>query len=68
MRFWLIRDEDGDLWMVDGKPLRKMKHIWEVDLEARMVVMPKELFPVVKWEDVEPTEIEIKIIKKESVQ
>lgn len=67
MRFWLIRDKYGDLWMVDGKPLRKMKHIWEVDLEARMVVMPKELFPVVKWEDVEPTEIEI-IIKKESVQ
>ena len=68
MRFWLIRDENGDLWMVDVKPMIKMTHMWIVSLDARIVVMPKELFPTVKWEDEEPTEIEIKIIKKESVQ
>lgn len=66
MRFWVVRDKDGDLWLTDEKPDGKLETIWCIGLSDCLVKMPKELFPTVKWEDEEPTEIEIKIVKKEN--
>lgn len=66
MRFWVVRDKNGDIWMTDEKPMCKRETIWCIGLSDCLAKMPKELFPTVKWEDEEPTEIEIKIVKKEN--
>lgn len=53
---WVARDEDGILCFYNTKP-RKEETRWNSNYTA--VVIDCKLFPDVKWEDEEPTEVDI---------
>lgn len=58
---WAARDEDGTLYIYEEKPYKNI-HVWNCDeLEYFPII---ELLPEVKWEDEEPTEVELIIKKK----
>lgn len=61
---WVARDKNGTLWLYDKKP-RKKKRVgcWSNDTAGMMRVF-KPSFPKVKWEDEEPTEVELTIKHK----
>lgn len=68
MKLWIARDKNGDLSLFDEMPIRTFKR-WSVDcadslMESHPIELDKHLFPEVKWEDDEPTEVELKIVKK----
>lgn len=61
---WIARDKNGDLWtFFDEKPT-KGKCMWCSDGWKDWEIN-SSLFPSVKWEDAEPTEVEITIKPKE---
>lgn len=58
---WVARDEDGDLYLYNEKPY-KSRHSWNCgDIDYFTI---EYLFPEVKWEDEEPTEVELIIKQK----
>ena len=58
---WVARDEDKGLWFFDIKPNKEYEYKrWFVECEC-CVKLDYELFPQVKWEDEEPTEVEMTI-------
>ena len=57
---WVARDKDGMLYLYAAKP-RKYQSKWLPNIRADFFEIDRELFPEVKWEDEEPTEIEISI-------
>lgn len=59
---WIARDEDGNLWMFDKKPEKKSKEWWNGESSYRR--LNPDQFLEVQWEDDEPTEVELKIVKK----
>ena len=61
---WLARDEDGSLYMYENKPV---KHAVEWRGSC-LTDMPQGMFPEVKWEDPEPTKVEIIIEKGDENQ
>lgn len=70
---WVARDETGVLVLYKIKPVKikcevKFGGGWynscTTDASARMVIGDYETFPEVKWEDEEPTEVELVIKKK----
>ena len=64
IKLWLARDMDGDLYLFNHKPRRNFA-VW-VDFDfGAMVMLDKKAFPQVKWNDEEPTEVELKIVKWE---
>lgn len=70
MGLWIAREKEGILLLYDEKPEKVDDTSWglcgvtwrEEDLDV--IFLPKDLFPEVKWEDDEPTEVELKIVKK----
>ncbi len=58
---WVARDNFGTLSLYDGKPIKLGKG-W-IPTIGTHVYMDHVLFPEIKWEDEEPTEVEL-IIKK----
>ena len=77
---WVARDEAGGLFCFPhGKPIKVDEGDWEMptkgywdydDEELSMgplnvLSLGEKLFPEVKWEDKEPTEVEITIKTKE---
>ena len=59
---WVARDEDGIIALFTNKPVKK-QHWW---IHPRFGLgnvnkIPEKSFPQVKWEDKEPTEVELTI-------
>ena len=63
MELYLARDKSGSLYLYKGKPV-KYSTFWMLLLSKSMILLNNSLFPEVKWEDEEPTEINIEIINK----
>lgn len=59
---WIARDKDGILNLFKEKP-NKERYRWYSDRIQPDMYLNRLLFPEVKWEDEEPTEVEL-IIKK----
>lgn len=60
---WITRDEDGTMSLyVGGKPY-KGKKFWKLHdpEEIGIEYLSKKSFPQVKWEDEEPTKVELTI-------
>lgn len=58
---WLVRDYNRSLWVFKTKP-QKRSQFWSGDGLGKL---GRNLFPQVKWEDPEPTEVELTIKIKE---
>ena len=52
---WVARDKDGRVFFYTEKP-RKINEIWD----GGLLRFP-QIFPQVKWEDEEPTEVELTV-------
>ena len=65
MKAFLARDSDGRLFLYSPNPPIKETTQW-ISLDGRTSIfkIDNDLFPEVKWEYEEPTEINIEIINK----
>lgn len=61
MKLYVARDKNGSLYLYEYKP-KKHSIIW-TNL-GFVEELDSDLFPEVKWEDEEPTEVELTIKKK----
>lgn len=58
---WLARDYDCYLGLYTSKPI-KNEWGWQIDSpDADFMILRNTLFPQVKWEDEEPTKVELTI-------
>lgn len=65
---WIARDESEKLFMYTRKPAKsKSCEMWYLDTKKSGTVMEMDMrkFPQVKWEDEEPTKVELTIKIKE---
>ena len=53
---WIARDENGEIYIYTTEP-RKLKRQWEVIDKG----FDKNQFQQIKWEDEEPTKVELTI-------
>ncbi len=60
IRAWVAREKNGALFLFCEKP-KKSKSYWINSNTFNSLVLPKEAFPNVKWEDNEPTSVYIRI-------
>lgn len=60
---WTARDKNGELYMYGSKPARKSISCWHPVITNDIIKINPNLFPNIKWEDKEPTEVEL-VIKK----
>ena len=58
LKAWVARDENGMLYLYLAKP-RKNQSKWLPSIRPDYIKMDSNLFPEVKWEDEEPTEMEL---------
>ena len=73
MKAFIARDSDGDLYLYTPKPPIKGAEIWvsicKIEYNTyNTFKIDNDLFPDVKWEDEEPTEVSIEIVGKKSQQ
>ena len=65
MKAFLARDSNGRLFLYIPHPPVKLKREWMTKYTSDIIShIHKNLFPEVKWEDEEPTEINIEIVNK----
>lgn len=65
MKAFIARDSDGGLYLYYSNPPIKSEEIWLPLYTPRNTFkIDNDLFPEVKWEDEEPTEINIEIVNK----
>lgn len=67
MKAFLARDLNGELFLYAPNPPIKFTHSreWISEYKSDTVSsIDQDLFPEVKWEDEEPTEINIEIVNK----
>ena len=55
IRAWVAREKNGALFLFCEKPKKRKSYTFN------SLVLPKEAFPNVKWEDNEPTRVYIRI-------
>jgi len=60
IRAWVARDGNGRLFC-SVKNQKKSKSYWINSNTFNSLVLPKEAFPSVKWEDNEPTRVIIRL-------
>ena len=60
VRMWVAREKKGPLILFCEKP-KKSKTYWINSNTFNSLVLPKEAFPSVKWEDNEPTRVIIRL-------
>lgn len=63
---WLARDKEGSLFVYGKKPCEKCGGTWIGELPTKnqlidLFYLKPSLFPSVKWEDDEPTQVTITI-------
>lgn len=65
MKAFIARDSDSKLFLYSPNPPIKETTQW-ISLDGRSSIfrIDDSLFPEVKWEDKEPTEINIEIVNK----
>lgn len=66
---WVARDEDGSLTLFYGsdKPSKKDNDdYWSAVFGNTLEYLPQEMFPDIKWEDAEPTKVELIIKRKKN--
>ena len=71
MKALIARDKDGSLSIYFGEKPYKGEYAWSFydHLSMNFADIPdKNLFPEVKWEDAEPTEVSIEIVGKKAQQ
>lgn len=64
---WVARDEDNTLTLFYGsnKPSKEDgDDYWSAVFGNTLEYLPQEMFPDIKWEDAEPTKVEIIIKRK----
>lgn len=61
---WVARDKGGSLYAYDSKPIKEESEWVKASDDKEYYCIDESLFPEVKWEDPEPTEVEIIIKKK----
>ena len=65
MRAFIARDLDGALYLYTSNPPIKAEEGWVPSSKLdTLSSLNWKLFPEVKWEDKEPTEINIEIVNK----
>ena len=65
MKAFIARDLDGSLYLYKPNPPIKGTKEWINEYESDIISrLDDDLFPEVKWEDEEPTEINIEIVNK----
>lgn len=68
MDFYLARDKNGSLFLYKGKPIRNNCYWYidsiGVDSTTDFINLDSDLFPNIKWEDKEPTKVELTINNK----
>ena len=57
---WIARDEDGELWLFEQKPYRRV-HFWTSNNGDCQLLMNSDCFPEIKWSDEEPRELVLKV-------
>ena len=64
MEAWVVRDEDGELYLYRDKPLRGSEQ-WHENpvLITGLIELRREWFPEIKWSDEEPTRVKLTIEK-----
>lgn len=62
IKAWLARDKNGRLYLFYFEKPTKGETIWHTDGYCEKLIT--DIFPQVKWEDEEPTELTIKIKEK----
>lgn len=61
---WIARDKDGSIFLYKSKPFKiEYTTVWK-STSHNFIQLNKNKYPEVKWEDDEPTEVEIVIKKK----
>lgn len=60
VRMRVAREKNGALFLFCEKP-KKSKSYWINSNAFNSLVLPKEAFPSVKWEDNEPTRVIIRL-------
>jgi hypothetical protein len=60
IRAWVAREKNGELFLFCEKP-KKSKSYRINSNTFNSLVLPKEAFPSVKWEDNEPTRVIIRL-------
>lgn len=66
---WVARDEDDSLTLFYGsdKPSKKDNDdYWSAVFGNTLEYLPQEMFPDIKWEDAEPTKVELIIKRKKN--
>ena len=64
MKGFITRDSDDKLFLYQKPPIKTEKE-WKLASNLDIVfTIDEDLFPEVKWEDEEPTEINIEIVNK----
>jgi len=63
-QLWVARAKDNSLYLYESKPYKEGKY-WEREYGSSIFYneLNPEMFPSVKWEDDEPTRIEIAIVE-----
>ena len=57
---YIARDKNGDLYLFQTRPTKRDKrNIWLEECINTMIKLDSSLFPEVRWEDEEPTEVEL---------
>lgn len=65
MKAFIARDSDGLIFLYHPNPLIKAEIGWKrASRTDTLSSINQNLFPEVKWEDEEPTEINIEIVNK----
>lgn len=62
MKLYVARDKSEELYLYENEPIKVIDH-WDANYGD---VMPIDwgAFPEIRWEDAEPTEVELVIKKK----
>lgn len=61
MKTYIARDKDGELCLYfKQKPVKRF-NFWYTESTDNMVYLNSDLFSEVKWENEEPTEVEVTI-------
>ena len=58
---WIARDEDGELHLYSHKPYRIPHDVWYTGKIYSNIILSETLLPQIKWEDKEPTKVELTI-------
>lgn len=64
MKYYVTRDKNDSLYFSNSRPIKSFS-IWEIHNSGDFIKLDTNMFPEVKWEDKEPTEVEL-IIRRDN--